>query len=88
MWTSFFFTGSQAEAEIWGSALKIHIVDFTGHDAAVRQVVANISEERGGPLSGSVFVWTTQNHAPEQHEIKLLFLYEMLWVSVEWKLQS
>ena len=47
--------------------MKIHVVDFTYHDTAVRQVVANISEERTGPLSGSVFVWTTQNHAPEQH---------------------
>jgi hypothetical protein len=49
--------------------VKIHIPDFTGHDTAVWQVVANISEEDTGPLSGSVCVWTTQYHAPEQHEI-------------------
>lgn len=61
--------------------MKIHIVDFTGHDTVVRQVVASISEESTGPLPGSIFVWTTQNHAPQQLEIKLLFLFKMLGVS-------
>ena len=68
-WTNVFFTASQVEIEIWGSAVKIHIADFTGHGTAVRQVVANISDERTEPLSSSVFIWSTQNHAPERHEI-------------------
>ena len=55
--------------------MKIHIVDFTGHDTVTRQVVAHISEESTRPLSGSVLVWTAHNYAPEQHEIKLLFLF-------------